>query len=80
MIMTLGGSPTGVAAPPIFEKMTKAINTCFGSMFLISQSLIVTGVINNMVVTLSKKADNTPVNVHNVNKSGHNCPFAKRKA
>lgn len=80
MIMTFGGSPTGVAAPPIFENMTKAMSTCLGSMFLISQSLIVTGVISNMVVTLSKNADNNPVKQHNVIIKGQICPFANLKA
>ncbi len=80
IIMTFGGSPTGVAAPPILENMTSAMSTCFGSIFLISHNLIVTGVISKIVVTLSKNADKTPVKTHSVNIKGHNCPFANRNA
>lgn len=80
IIITLGGSPTGVAAPPIFDMMTNEISTCFGSIFFISHKRIVTGVINRIVVTLSKNADITPVNIHNVNINGHVRPLAKRNA
>lgn len=78
--MTFGGSPTGVEAPPMFEKMTSAIKTCFGSMFLISHNLMVTGVISKTVVTLSKNADKIPVKMHNIKIIGQILPFAKRNA
>lgn len=38
-IITFGGSPTAVAAPPIFVKITSAIRTCLGSRLSTSQSL-----------------------------------------
>lgn len=80
MMITFGGSPIGVDAPPMFEKMTCAISTCFGSMFFISQSLMVTGVISKIVVTLSRKAERTAVNKQSMMISGQVFPFASRKA
>lgn len=38
-MMTLGGSPTGVAAPPMLEKMTSQMRMCLGSSSMTSQSL-----------------------------------------
>ena len=79
-MITFGGSPTCVAAPPMLEKITCAISTCFGSMFLISQRRIVTGVINNIVVTLSRNADKNPVNKQRINIKGHISPRANLNA
>lgn len=38
-IITLGGSPTAVAAPPILVKITSAIRTCLGSRLSTSHNL-----------------------------------------
>lgn len=80
MMITLGGSPTGVAAPPILEKMTCAIRTCLGSMFLISHNLIVTGVMRRTVVTLSRKAERTPVKIQSIVMRGQIWPRANLNA
>ncbi len=39
-MMTLGGSPTAVAAPPMLVKMTSAIRTCLGSRLSTSHNLM----------------------------------------
>lgn len=38
-IMTFGGSPMAVAAPPMFVKITSAIRTCLGSRLSTSHNL-----------------------------------------
>lgn len=38
-IMTFGGSPMAVAAPPMFVKITSAMSTCLGSRFSASHNL-----------------------------------------
>lgn len=53
----LGGSPTGVAQPPIFACITIAIKIGTGLISMSSQRVIVIGAINKTVVTLSKSID-----------------------
>lgn len=57
MMMIFGGSPTGVAHPPMFACTTIAIRMGTGLMSMSSQSVIVMGAINRMVVTLSNSID-----------------------
>ena len=52
-IMTLGGSPTSVATPPVSERMASAISGGMALIFSLLQILIVTGAIRIMAVTLS---------------------------
>ena len=59
--MIFGGSPIIVAAPPMLLKRTSGIRKGMGSMLRTLQSSMVTGAINNIVVTLSKKAERTAV-------------------
>lgn len=66
VIITFGGSPTGVSVPPIFENITIAVSIGTGFSSITSQSLIVTGVISNTIVVLSKNEDNTAVKKHRV--------------
>ena len=56
-MMMLGGSPTSVAAPPMFEASTSAIRNGTGEVFSRSQTSRVTGAISSTVVTLSRNAD-----------------------
>jgi hypothetical protein len=60
-LITFGGSPTGVAVPPMFEKMTVIISTGTGFSSMTSHRRIVTGVISKIVVTLSRKDETTAV-------------------
>ena len=60
-MMMLGGSPTRVAAPPMFDANTSAIRNGAGLIASRSHTSSVTGAINNTVVTLSSKADATAV-------------------
>ena len=60
--MILGGSPIIVAVPPMLLKRTSGIRKGMGSELRTLQSSMVTGAINSMVVTLSKKAERTAVN------------------
>ncbi|MPN37401.1 hypothetical protein SDC9_184918 [bioreactor metagenome] len=57
----LGGSPISVAVPPTFDAKTEEIINGIGFTFKSSAMLSVTCRIRSMVVTLSRKADNTPV-------------------
>mmetsp|Transcript_50142 Transcript_50142/g.122370 ORF Transcript_50142/g.122370 Transcript_50142/m.122370 type:complete len:211 (-) Transcript_50142:70-702(-) len=57
----LGGSPIIVAVPKRLEKMASEIRKGRGSMSTSLHSLHVTGVISKIVVTLSRKAESTPV-------------------
>jgi len=69
-IIMFGGSPIKVAAPPIFEANTWVIIYGFGFNFNISAISIVTEAINNITVTLAKKAERKPVvklNMININ-------------
>ena len=72
--MTFGGSPTGVIAPPIFEYITIAVRIGTGFSSITSQSLIVTGVISNTVVTLSRIDEIEAVNEHKVIMRGQSFP------
>ena len=56
-MMMLGGSPTKVAVPPILEANTSAIRKGTGLISSRSHTSSVTGAINKIVVTLSRKAD-----------------------
>jgi hypothetical protein len=57
----LGGSPMSVAVPPTLEAKTSGINRVMGLTFKVTAISMVTGIISNMVVTLSKKAEQTAV-------------------
>ena len=59
--MIFGGSPICVAAPPMLENITSLRSIGMGSSRNTFASEIVTGAINNIVVTLSKNAENTAV-------------------
>src|ERR1700757_1158131 len=56
-MMMLGGSPTNVAVPPMFDANASAIRN--GAALIVSRSHTnrVTGAINNTVVTLSSRGD-----------------------
>ena len=64
--MMLGGSPTNVAVPPIFEATASMIK--YGTGFTLRRLVIanVTGAINNTVVTLSSMADRAAVTMANI--------------
>ena len=64
----------------MLEKMTCAMRTCLGSMFLISHNLMVTGVMRRTVVTLSRKAERTPVKIHRIVMRGQIWPRANLNA
>ena len=55
--MRLGGSPTGVAHPPIFACITIAIKIGTGFISISSQRVIVIGAIRRTVVTLSNNIE-----------------------
>lgn len=74
-MITFGGSPTGVMAPPIFENIIIHINIGTGFNFITSHNLIVTGVIRSTVVTLSKKHDKNDVKKHKVFINGQIFPL-----
>lgn len=74
-MITLGGSPTGVIVPPIFEKMTIDIKIGTGFSCITSHKRIVTGVINKTVVTLSRNDDKIAVNKHRQLINGHIRPL-----
>jgi len=63
-MMMFGGSPMRVAVPPMLLRMTSEIRYGRGSTPRIPHISIVTGAINSMVVTLSKKALATAVRRH----------------
>lgn len=63
-MITLGGSPTGVNVPPMFEKITIDIKIGTGFNCITSHKRIVTGVINKTVVTLSRNDENSAVKMH----------------
>lgn len=89
-MITFGGSPIGVIAPPILANIRVYIKICLGFNFITSHNLqntcvkansvvsiayfIVTGVINKAVVTLSKKQENTAVRTHSMFVRGHIFP------
>lgn len=73
-IITFGGSPTGVIAPPILEKTTMEVNIGTGFISITSHNRMVTGVIKSTVVTLSKTAEINVAKKHSVVISGHNFP------
>ncbi|CAI8169694.1 MAG: Uncharacterised protein [Methanobacteriota archaeon] len=55
-----------VAVPPILEKITSEISRGTGFKSNTLASWIVTGVSNNIVVTLSKNAESTAVTTHKI--------------
>lgn len=57
VMMMFGGSPTGVAHPPMFACTTIAIRIGTGFKSKSSQSVIVIGAINKTVDTLSSSID-----------------------
>ncbi len=70
-IIMFGGSPICVAAPPILENITSAIMSGTGSKSKTLAICMVTGTISKIVVTLSRKAENTAVIVHSITESLH---------
>ena len=62
-IKPLGGSPTNVATPPVFEKIARAISGGIGLISILEQILRVTGAIRIKAVTLSIKTEITVVKV-----------------
>lgn len=54
-----------VAVPPTLDKITSLMRKGLGSTSRMVHISIVTGAINNIVVTLSKNAEETAVNKHN---------------
>ena len=52
-IITLGGSPTSVATPPVSDRIASAINGGIALIFILSHILIVIGAIRIIAVTLS---------------------------
>ena len=56
-MMMLGGSPTSVDAPPMFDANTSAIRNGTGLIASRSHTSSVTGAISSTVVTLSSRAD-----------------------
>lgn len=67
--MILGGSPISVAAPQRFEAIIIGITNFKGLISSILAIQIATGTIKNIVVTLSRNADNTAVIIKNDTKS-----------
>ena len=65
-MMMLGGSPTSVAAPPMFEASTSAIRNGTGRSPSRSQTRNVTGAISSTVVTLSSTADAVAVSTQSI--------------
>lgn len=60
-IMIFGGSQISVAAPQRFDEIIIGITNLVGLILNIFDIEIATGVIRNIVVTLSKKAESTAV-------------------
>ena len=56
-MMMLGGSPTSVAVPPMFDANASAIKNGAGLIASRSHTNSVTGAMSNTVVTLSSRAD-----------------------
>lgn len=63
--MIFGGSPMSVAVPQRFEAMIIGITKRAGCISNILEIEIATGVIRNMVVTLSRNAERTAVMTKN---------------
>ena len=59
-----GGSPICVAVPPMLLNTTSGSRKGIGLIFMMPHSSIVTGAISNMVVTLSRKAEQRAVSMH----------------
>lgn len=74
MIM-FGGSPTGVAHPPMLACTTIAIRIGTGFMSMSSHNVIVIGAISRTVVTLSSSIDTRHVMMHKQWTSGQICPL-----
>ncbi len=55
--MMLGGSPIRVAVPPTLEAKASGRSRVIGFILRVTAISMVTGMTNNMVVTLSKKAE-----------------------
>ena len=68
-MIIFGGSPISVAVPPIFDARTSVIKNGIGSVSNSFAITKVTGIIKTTVVTLSKNADATAVNVAKANKT-----------
>ena len=60
-MMMLGGSPTNVAVPPMFDANASAIRNGAALIARRSHTNSVTGAMSNTVVTLSSRADATAV-------------------
>ncbi len=69
-MMMLGGSPTRVDVPPMFEASTSAIRKGTGLSFSLLQTSSVTGATSSTVVTLSRSAEATAVRVQSRTSSG----------
>ena len=70
-IIIFGGSPIIVAAPPILENSTSAINNGTGCKSNTLANCMVTGVSKRIVVTLSKNAESTAVTIQRITTSDH---------
>lgn len=64
VIMMFGGSPTGVAVPPMLACTTIAMRIGTGFRSKSSQSVIVIGAIRRTVVTLSSSIETKHVMMH----------------
>jgi len=78
--MIFGGSPISVAAPQRFDAIIIGITNLIGLMSSIRAIDIATGTIRNIVVTLSKNADNTAVIKKNEKKSITTFPLENSKS
>ena len=82
-IITLGGSPTSVATPPVLDSRASAISNGMGLMPSISAIRIVIGAMRTTVVTLSRNRERTVVIVPRRTSRNHTLPretFAVRIA
>ena len=74
-IITLGGSPTNVATPPVSDRIASAINGGIALIFILSHILIVIGAIRMIAVTLSITTEIKVVKVPKYTTSIHGSPF-----
>lgn len=74
VMMMLGGSPTGVAVPPMLACTTIAIRIGTGFRSKSSHNVIVIGAMSRTVVTLSSSIDTKHVMMHKQWMSGQIFP------
>lgn len=75
MIITFGGLPIGEAIDPMLSARINIVRTCTGFKFVTSQIRITTGVMINMVETLSRKSADPMETKLKLHISGHIFPF-----